>query len=89
MITAANNDEEEVDDDAIQLLVIASFNGVCRLIAALSQNGFLSPDQVAGVHDAMTTPLDDPEWRDDSLIAGARDVLEQVLSMALRDVRRL
>ena len=73
----------EVANDAIQLLTIAHFNGICRLITALAANGFLEPEQLEGIHEAMTLPLDDPNWRDDSFVADARNTLEQVLAGAL------
>lgn len=77
--------DDEVANDAIQLLVIAQFNGICRLITALATNGFLEPEQLEGIHDAMTLPLDDPDWRDDSFITEVRTLLETVLSKAVAD----
>jgi hypothetical protein len=44
------NDDEEVANDAIQLVVIATFNGFCRLTAALARNGLLSPEQLQNIH---------------------------------------
>ena len=79
--------DDEVDNDAIQLLTIATFNGVCRLIAALSESGSLSPEQLENIHDAMTTPLDDPDWRDDDFITNIRDALETVLARASMEAR--
>lgn len=76
---------EEVANDAIQLMVIATFNGLCRLIAAVAGNGLLSPEQLANIEDAMTTPLDDPNWREDSTVAGTRVVVETVLARAVND----
>lgn len=76
--------DDEVANDAIQLLVIAQFNGICHLITALAGNGFLEPEQLEGIHEAMTLPLDDPDWRDDSFVTGARDTLERVLAGAMR-----
>jgi hypothetical protein len=78
---------EEVAADAIQLLTVANFNGLCRVIAALSDNGSLSPAQLDNIHDAMTTPLDDPDWRDDKFIADIRDTLESVLARASAQAR--
>ena len=83
----ALSDSEEVAPDAMQLLELANFNGVCRLIAALSQNGVLSPGQIENIHDCMTTPLDDPDWRDDSFVSITRDSLEIVLAEAMREAR--
>jgi hypothetical protein len=37
----------------------------------------------------MTLPLDDPDWRDYSFIAGARGSLETVLSKAINDAAPL
>ena len=78
---------DEVDADAIQLLTIAHFNGICSLITALAANGFLEPEQLQVIHDAMTIPLDDPGWRDDSFVTGARDTLEKVLARAMKYAR--
>lgn len=78
---------EEVVNDAMQLLAISTFNGLCRVIAALGENGFLSPDQLDNIEDAMTTPLDDPDWRDDSFIADTRETIARVLSTAMRNSR--
>lgn len=78
---------DEVANDAIQLLTVANFNGTCRLITALAANGFLEPEQLDGIHDAMTLPLDDPDWRDDSFVTGARDMLERVLAGAMKAVK--
>lgn len=75
--------DDQVENDAIQLLTIANFNGICRLISALSQNGFLEPEQLHGIHGAMTNPLDDPDWRDYPFIAETRETLERVLAKAM------
>lgn len=80
---------EEVANDAMQLFTIATFNGLCRVIAALAQNGLLTPEQLDNIEDAMTAPLDDPDWRDDSFIADARDTIAQVLSKAVKRSREL
>lgn len=79
--------DDEVSNDASQLVVVASFNGLCRTISALAENGLLTAAQVDNIHHCMTTPLDDPEWRDDEFITNTRDVLESVLSNALRRIR--
>lgn len=81
--------DDEVSNDAIQLVVVATFNGLCRAIAALAENGLLTPEQVDNIHDAMTTPLDDPDWRDDEFIANTRDVLETVLATAMKRAREI
>jgi len=77
----------EVSNDAMQLFAIANFNGLCRLIAGLAENGLLTPDQLDNIEDAMTTPLDDPDWRDDSFIADTRDTIQKVLSVAVKRSR--
>lgn len=79
--------DDEVSNDAVQLITVSLFNGLCRLTSALAENGMLTDDQVIGMHDAMTTPLDDPDLRDDYFITFARQTLEHVLSRALRDTR--
>ena len=83
----SSSEDDEVSSDAIQLLTIANFNGLCRIIAALAENGFLTPEQIDNIHDCMTTPLDDPDWRDYDFIAGTRNVLEDVLAKAVREAR--
>lgn len=87
MRNTADPADEEVANDAIQLVVVATFNGLCRSIAALAENGLLTPEQVDNIHDAMTTPLDDPDWRDDEFITNTRDVLEAVLASAMKRAR--
>ncbi|MCL6684097.1 hypothetical protein [Sphingomonas alba] len=79
--------DDEVSNDAVQLIMVSLFNGLCRLTAALAENGLLTDDQVLGLHDAMTTPLDDPDLRDDDLISFTRSTLEKVLARALVDTR--
>jgi len=79
--------DEEVSNDAIQLVTVSVFNGLCRMITALAANGVLSAEQLDGIHDAMTTPLDDPDLRDDDFITLTRDTIETVLAAAVRDVR--
>lgn len=88
-ILEADGESDEVANDAIQLLVISTFNGLCRVIAALARNGVLSPDQLANIEDAMTTPLDDPDWRDYSFITETRSSAEKVLARAVSDARPL
>lgn len=78
---------EEVANDAMQLLAIGVFNGVCRLIAALAENGLLTPEQLDGMENAMTAPLDDPDWRDDSFIVDARETIAKVLSTSVKRSR--
>lgn len=78
---------DEVSNDAIQLVVVATFNGLSRTMAALAENGLLTPEQIDDIHDAMTTPLDDPDWRDDEFISNTRSVLENVLANAMKQAR--
>lgn len=77
--------DEEVANDAVQLVTVATFNGLCRLIAALAERGRLSPTSLDDIHEAMTAPLDDPDWRDDEFIANIRDTLNTVLAQAVSD----
>lgn len=84
-----SDDGEEVETDAIQLLVISNFNGICRIVAALAANGLLSPNQLENIHDCMTAPLDDQNWRDYSFIVDTRDILETVLARAAAEARDL
>ena len=79
--------DEEVSNDAIQLVVVSVFNGLCRVIRALAANGLLSAEQLDGIHDAMTTPLDDPGLRDDDFITFTRETIEKALAAAVRDAR--
>ena len=75
---------KRVGNDAIQLVVVSVFNGLCRVIRALAANGLLSPERLDGIHDAMTTPLDDPGLRDDDF---TRETIEKALAAAVRDAR--
>lgn len=86
-LIGAGNDEE-VAPDTIQLLAVATFNGLCRVIASLSHNRFLAPSQLNDIHDAMVTPLDDPDWRDDEFIAWTRAALDTVIAQAVREATR-
>lgn len=79
------SEDAEVANDAIQLVTVATFNGLCRLIAALAERGRLSPMSLDDIHEAMTAPLDDPDWRDDEFIASTRDTLNTVLAQAVSD----
>ena len=80
----AQDGAEEVASDAVQLFTVATFNGLCRLISALAENGLLNPDQIENIHDAMTTPLDDPEWQDDDFVSGSRETVHTVLAQAMK-----
>ena len=86
-VAAATDPSDEVSNDAIQLLAIANFNGLCRVITALAECGALPPEEIGGIHDAMTTPLDDERMRDDSVVADLRQTLEDVLAQAMRIAR--
>lgn len=79
--------DEEVSSDAVQLMLVSTFNGLCRLIASLSRNGLLSRAQIQNIHDAMTEPLDDPQLRDDEFVAFTRSTVEEVLARAMKDAR--
>ena len=82
------DNSEEVANDAMQLFTVATFNGLCRVIAALAENGLLNPDQIQNIHDAMTDPLDDPDWRDDQFVADSRTTVERVLAKAITASRQ-
>lgn len=69
-------------DDKSFLMLIATFNGLCRVVTALADRGLLCYDECVGIEDAMTTPLDDPEWRDNDFIAGIRDSVVGILAGA-------
>lgn len=73
----------EGGDDVAQIVAVVAFNGVARLITSLARAGKLSRVELQGLHDAMTDPLDNPQVRDDAVIACARDTLETILSDAL------
>lgn len=75
---------DEVAADAMQLLNVAVFNGLCRLVTALARDGLLQVEQLRDIHEAMTCPLDDEDWRDDDFITNARSTLERVLSSAMK-----
>jgi hypothetical protein len=77
----------EVSNDAMQLFAVATFKGLCRVIAALAENGLLTPEQLDNIEDAMTDPLDDPDWRDYDFIANTRDTIHNVLSTAVKRSR--
>ena len=83
-----SSSEEQVPDDVMHLINLANFNGLCRVIAALAENGLLDPDQVDNIEDCMTAPLDDPQWRDHESMSSTRDILEGILAQAMKDARR-
>lgn len=73
----------EGSDDVAQLLGVATFNGLCRVIAALADRKLLCIDELRGIEDAMTTPLDDAEWRGDRVISAFRDTATEVAARAV------
>lgn len=68
------------------LTAIATYNGLCRLITILGEAGILTQGDVDGLHDAMTTPLDDPDMRDHEVITTARETLERVLANTVANI---
>jgi len=82
-------DDDDVSPDAVHLMLAATLNGLCRIIAALGRRHLLRADEITGIHEAMTWPLDDPDNRDDPVIVAAREAIEGVLAEALASDRRL
>lgn len=78
-----DDSDDQVSNDSMHLMTISTFNGLCRLIPILAACGILNSDDLAGIHDAMTTPLDDEELRDEESVASTRRVVERVLSEAM------
>lgn len=74
---------DEVPSDVMHLITVSSFIGLSQLIFALADYGALAPSQLEEIEDCMTAPLDDPDWRDDSSMAKARDLLERALASAM------
>lgn len=70
-------------DDTSRLIGVSVFNGLCRLLAALADRNMLAAEELKGIEDAMTTPLDDAEWRDDEVISSFRGTATEVLAAAL------
>jgi hypothetical protein len=83
LLPVAIEPSPEGADDIARLLGVATFNGLCRMLTALADRGLLCADELQGIEDAMTTPLDDPEWRDDDLIAAFRDTVTGVAAQSL------
>jgi hypothetical protein len=73
-------------DATASLIGIAVFNGLCRLLTALADRKMLVADELQGIEDAMTTPLDDAEWRDNEVISSFRGTATEVLAAALARV---
>jgi len=82
-----DSDNDEVDPNAVQLLLVATFNGLCHALAALARRGQLSEEEIEAMVDAMTDPLDDAACRDDSMIDCARGQVESILAKALASSR--
>lgn len=81
--------DDEISPAATQLMTLATFNGLCHLITSLSRNGLLSPFQLARIHEAMITPLDDPDWRDYEFVASTRDAVDSVLAQAAKHAKEI
>lgn len=73
----------EVTKDATELVLVATFNGLCRLINALTPCDALSASVLEGIHDAMVTPLEDERHRDDPTVSGFRDTVDDVFANAI------
>ena len=73
----------EVTKDATELILVATFNGVCRLIDALVPCEALPPPVLGCIHDAMVTPLEDEQHRDDPTVASFRNAVGEVFSTAI------
>lgn len=69
-------------DDRATLLAISAFNGLCRALSALADRGLLCYDELVGIEEAMTTPLDDPEWREDDVITSFRNTATDAIGRA-------
>jgi hypothetical protein len=77
------SDNEEVTADVVQLMVAATFNGLCHVMAAVARRHAFSVGEIEALHDAMVAPLDDPEHGDDAVLTSARDTVDRVLGEAL------
>lgn len=73
----------EGSDDVARILSVVCFKGVCRLITALSRRSLLTAEEIQGMNEVMTNPLDDPDVRDDEVIACALNTLARVLANAV------
>lgn len=74
---------QEVDSDAVQLILIATFNGLCQLYPRLAARGLLSEGDVRLIHEIMARPLDHEEIIDDPTLVMARESVDEALSEAL------
>lgn len=70
-------------DDTARLLAISAFNGFCELIAAFAERGMLTRGELSRLHESMTAPLDNPEMRDDTVVACFRASVTEVLGSAM------
>jgi hypothetical protein len=74
---------EEVSSDAVQLMLISTFNGVCALYPRLAAQGVLSEQDIRSVFEAMTPPLDHDGMIDDPTLAMARGRVDDAFAEAL------
>ena len=79
MTTATQGD---VPQEVMDLLSIALFNGFGGVITALAANGALSEAQVASIHGAMASPLDEAAFRDDEAMVYLRESLDGAFAAA-------
>ncbi|MGN6849014.1 MAG: hypothetical protein ACTHJK_06015 [Sphingomicrobium sp.] len=82
---------QEVNSDAVQLMLISTFNGLCQLYPRLAAKGLLSEGDIRLIHELMARPLDHKEMIDDPTLVMARESVDDALSEALAFVsaRRL
>jgi hypothetical protein len=83
MIDPANTPPAAEEVATAELMLAATFNGLCRVIEAMARRGALSKAEVRGLHDAMFWPLDDLEQGDDPVLACAREAVEAMLAEIL------
>lgn len=74
---------QEVNSDAVQLVLISTFNGLCQLYPRLAAKGLLSEGDVRLIHELMARPLDHEEIVDDPTLVMARESVDEALSEAL------
>lgn len=73
----------EVTKDATELVLVATFNGLCRLINALVPCEALSASVLEAIHDAMVTPLEDEQHCDDPTVSSFRDAVDDVFATSI------
>lgn len=83
----ADGEEQEVSNDVIQLLAVATFNGLCLIIAALGQQGLLGVSRIEELHREIGAPLDHESCRDDSFLTTIRERVEGELADAMKLAR--